>query len=151
MIDQMQLQLLDNNEEDTITWKATASGEYTAKSAYNLQFLGSTYSDFPEQIWKPWAPPRVKVFTWLMMQHIIWTANRLQRRQWPNQYFCALCERNLETPTHLFIECPCTKQLWNKVANWISKPPALPANWPQPAQLSLHRWYEHITSSAQSK
>ena len=27
MIDQMQLQLLDNNEEDTITWTATASGE----------------------------------------------------------------------------------------------------------------------------
>jgi hypothetical protein len=36
-----------------------------------------------------------------MLQNRVWTADRLLRRQWPNQYFCPPCIRNLETIAHL--------------------------------------------------
>jgi hypothetical protein len=35
---------LHENVEDDIIWRLTASGSYTTKSAYEVQFLGSTYS-----------------------------------------------------------------------------------------------------------
>ena len=34
--------------EDTITWTRTASGEYTAKSAYLMQFDGGASSLYPQ-------------------------------------------------------------------------------------------------------
>jgi hypothetical protein len=42
------------------------------------------------------------------------TADRLLLREWPNNYFRALCERNLETAQHLFLECPVAIELWHK-------------------------------------
>lgn len=38
----------NNQEPNTIRWTRTASGEYTAKLAYNLQFEGGIFSTFPE-------------------------------------------------------------------------------------------------------
>jgi hypothetical protein len=37
-------------EEDSIVWTKTASGMYTAKSAYKMQFLGSVGSTFPTKV-----------------------------------------------------------------------------------------------------
>lgn len=107
---------LDQQDDDEITWTQTANGQYSAKSAYNLQFLGSQSSQLPALIWKVWVPPRIKVFMWLLLQHQVWTAGRLQRRGWPNEYFCTFCYRNLETVHHLFIEYPETGKVWTAMA-----------------------------------
>ena len=47
----------------------------------------------------------------LRWQDRIWTAARLQLWGWRNNYFCALCERLLETSLHLFIECPYSRKV----------------------------------------
>jgi hypothetical protein len=52
-----------------------------------------------------------------MLQNRVRTADRLLLRQWPNEYFCLLCIRNLETVTHLLMECPFTRSVWHKSAN----------------------------------
>jgi hypothetical protein len=49
------------------------------------------------------------------LQNKIWTADRLQIRQWPNNYFYQLCYRNLETVQHLFKDCSFTQEIWDKV------------------------------------
>jgi hypothetical protein len=41
---------LSRQEEDSIVWTKTASGMYTAKSAYKMQFLGSVGSTFPTKV-----------------------------------------------------------------------------------------------------
>jgi hypothetical protein len=41
---------LSRQEEDSIVWTKTASGMYTAKSAYKMQFLGSVGSTFPAKV-----------------------------------------------------------------------------------------------------
>ena len=44
-----------NDQEDQITWRWTADGNYSAKSAYLAQFIGS-YSDImANSIWKAHA------------------------------------------------------------------------------------------------
>ncbi len=116
--------------EDSIRWKWTTSGAYTAKSAYQMQFLGSIPSILANVIWKCWAPSKCKFFTWLLLQNRIWTADRLLQREWPNNYFYQLCFRNLETAHHLFYECPITRTIWDTIATRLGIPQLRPQNWP---------------------
>jgi hypothetical protein len=81
-----------------------------------MHFEGQTRSMAPAMIWEPWAPPKIKHFGWLLLHNRLWCADLLQRRQWPNEYFCQLCMRNLETAEHLFFDCPFSKQIWDGVA-----------------------------------
>jgi hypothetical protein len=75
---------LDPNNEDSISWKFTNDGIYSSESAYGMQFFGQTKSSITSLVRKPWAPPKCKSFAWLIIQNRVWTADRLQRRGWPN-------------------------------------------------------------------
>jgi len=44
---------LDTQEDDQITWTPTATGTYSAKSAYDLQLIGKVRSLVAKAIWKP--------------------------------------------------------------------------------------------------
>jgi hypothetical protein len=58
-----------DTRSDEIVWLWSASGEYTAKSAYRMEFQGSTRSNFRALIWQVWAPSRCKFSIWLMLQN----------------------------------------------------------------------------------
>ena len=110
---------LQMDVDDDITWKFEANGEYSAGSAYRAQFLGSTSTVMNKTIWKVWAPPKVKFFSWLAIQNRIWTADRLQKRGWENCGLCALCRRANETSGHLFFKCRFTLRIWRMVKAWL--------------------------------
>jgi hypothetical protein len=82
------------------------TGEYFAKSAYEIQFDGSLVSSFSVTVRRIWAPSQCKFFSWLMLQNRIWTVDMLLLREWMNDYFYPLFRQNLETVIHLFQECP---------------------------------------------
>ncbi|XP_010229804.1 uncharacterized protein LOC104582150 [Brachypodium distachyon] len=106
------------NTPDSIRWTPSPNGVYSTKSAYLLHFIGRSKSDLPSFVWRQWTPPKQKFFAWLLLQDQLWCVDRLQRRCWPNCYFCPLCQRNLETSLHLFIECPFSHQVWCNLAAW---------------------------------
>jgi hypothetical protein len=106
---------LDPDRADDITWKLTGNGQYSSKSAYAMQFFGSTYSTLHKTIWKVWAPPKVKFFAWLANQNRIWTADRLEKRGWPNCGLCPLCKQCVETVEHLFVHCYFTNRIWRSI------------------------------------
>jgi hypothetical protein len=113
-------EILDNvtlteSEPDSITWVPSPDGTYSAKSTYDLHFIGQMRCLSADQTWDAKAPPKCKLFIWLMLQYRIWTAARLLIREWPNEYFCQLCLRNLETTHHLFYECPMAAEIWRQV------------------------------------
>lgn len=103
---------------DCIRWTADSSGCYLASSAYRLQLASSTAAWFKRLIWSVWAPGKLKFFFWLLMLNRLWCSDRLQRRGWPNAYFCPLCVRSLETSVHLIWECPFSKIVWATAASW---------------------------------
>lgn len=128
---------LTSEHEDQIVWTLESSGKYSARSAYEIQFSGHITSNFPKLIWKAWATPRCKFFIWLLLQNRVWTAARLQLWGWRKNYFCALCERNLETATHLFIE------FWTLVAMWSDYNNLQPASWTEHGD--MEEWFMAMT------
>ena len=130
---------LVDSQEDTITWVFTSDGVYSASSAYAAHFIAKTKCEHAMQLWKIKAPPKCKFFLWLLLQNRVWTAARLQVRGWPNEYFCQLCLRNLETAHHLFCECPTAKEIWKHVGIWAQVPSLRPENWTH--EENLQDWF----------
>jgi hypothetical protein len=71
---------LDPNSADTITWRWTATGEYSASSAYRAKFAGSIKTKLKQIIWKPCALQKCKFFAWLVTKYRVWTSDRLATR-----------------------------------------------------------------------
>lgn len=111
--------------------------------------MGSTQSASASAVWKCWVPSKCKFFTWLL-QNRIWTAVRLQQREWPNNYFCQLCFRNLETAHHLFYECPATRKIWDTVATRLGIPQLRLQNWTHTTSLE-DWWIETIRAMTKEK
>lgn len=104
-------------EEDKISWVAGGGSSYSASAAYNLQINGAPSSGIKAAVWKAWAPGTVKIFAWLLHHDRLWCNDRLQRRGWPNEYFFVFCNRNLESSTHLFWDCPFSCSIWQKASS----------------------------------
>jgi hypothetical protein len=139
---------LNEETRDTIRWRFTTSGEYTASSAYLLQFEGSTMSDMVPTIWDGWALGKCKFFIWTAAMNKILTADALLRRGWENEYFCPPCIRNLETPFHLLVECPWSRQIWSALALQFQLPSLNPDSWD--IANSIKSWLHLCISSATS-
>jgi hypothetical protein len=71
---------LSQSGKDEIIWKWTPNGEYTARSAYRIQFYGSYPSFQVGNLWKERAEPKVRVFRWTAMHQKILTADNLASR-----------------------------------------------------------------------
>lgn len=134
----------EDERDDQISWVLDSSGKYSTSSAYNFQFVGQIRTEYQKLIWTAWAPPRCKFFLRLLLQDKFWTAARLQQRGWPNNYFCALCVRNLGTALHLFVECPFSMVVWTTVANWSSYTNLKPTAWN--SSLDLEDWFSQLIS-----
>ena len=93
---------LNPNIEYEIRWWLTENGEYSAKSTYKMQFMGTISSSMAKTVWRPWAPPKKKIFAWLANQNRIWTPDRLARRGWLNCELCPFCKQTAESVAHLF-------------------------------------------------
>ncbi len=115
-----------------------------------MQILGGIPSISTNVIWKCWAPSKCKFFAWLLLQNRIWTVDRLQQREWPNNYFCQHCFRNLETAQHLFYKCSITSTLWDVIATRLGIPQLRPQNWPQTAILE-DWWVQTVHAMAKEK
>ena len=127
---------LNDGTPDSIRWRLEASGEYSARSAYLAQFAGATATDHTATIWKCWAPGKCKFFMWMATLNRILTADALQRRGWENNYFCALCNRSLETPLHLMVDCPWSRKVWSALAAGAHTDALKPESWEDPSTIS---------------
>ena len=93
-------------EDDKIIWKWTSHGDYTAKSAYEIQFRGSFCSFRPTAIWRAHAEGKHRFFAWLLVQEKLLTADKLMARNWSCNPTCSLCSAQPECAQHLCLHCP---------------------------------------------
>lgn len=107
--------ILDPESQDRIRWRWSADGVYSASSAYNAMFFGSTRPLGARQLWKTKAPPKVKHFFWLAMHGRCWTAERRYRHGLQDSDSCALCDQCSESLDHLLLGCVYSRELWSAV------------------------------------
>ena len=95
-----------SDQADTITWKWSANGLYSSKSAYGIQFVGSYCTFNSKAIWKAKAEGKHRFFGWLLLQQKIQTADILLVKGIPCNPVCCLCDQAPETAAHLCLHCP---------------------------------------------
>jgi hypothetical protein len=127
MVNNLNLELNENPNE--ITWKLANNGQYSAKSAYNMQFEGLTLSKMPTLIWEPCATPKCKSFAWLIIRNWVLTADRLDRCGWQNCGNYKLCNQMPESADHLLFKCLFTIRVWNALKDWLGLYEMEPMDW----------------------
>ncbi|CAM0954217.1 unnamed protein product [Alopecurus aequalis] len=105
-----------STEKDSIRWNRTGGGVYSAKSAYQGQFIGRICAPELGKVWAMRTEQKVKFYVWLMLQNRNWTSDRLARRGWPHSALCCFCDQTGESAVHLLLLCPFAKEIWLKVA-----------------------------------
>jgi hypothetical protein len=66
-------------QEDGITWRFESSGQYTATSSYNVQFIGAYPDHNRNKIWKLKVEPKCRFFIWLLLQWKLPTADCIKK------------------------------------------------------------------------
>lgn len=109
------VQLTD--QEDVMRWRWTNDGQYSAKSAYNIQFQGAFCPFNNLAIWKAKVEGKHRFFAWLMVQKKLLTADNMQSRNWPCNPICSLCDQEQETGEHLCLHCVFAQEVWMRMAD----------------------------------
>lgn len=100
---------------DDATWSMHSTGRFTVSSAYftlqNVPTIRSTVSN----IWNLRAPPRYKIFAWLLIHRKILTAENLMKIGYHFPSICYMCRQNEESIHHMFNECTQARMLYEGV------------------------------------
>ena len=128
---------LQSETPDSVTWLWTPNGQYSATSAYEMQFEGSIRFSFRDTIWNSGAPLKCRVFCWLALRGKCNTADCLQKKGWPHNAACVFCLSEQETALHLLATCPVISRLWEKIIRTAALNPNLR---PRADIASLEEW-----------
>jgi len=105
-----------NDTDDQMLWSGgDCSGYLIVKNVYAAitnTLWNTNISGWRKQLWSLHLAPKIKLFTWLLIENKLNTWDILQRKGWVGPNICQLCH-NEETSTHLFIKCSFTRQVWD--------------------------------------
>ncbi|CAN6316435.1 unnamed protein product [Urochloa humidicola] len=124
---------------DLFRWRWTADGIYSSASAYKKMHEGSIHLRGARRIWRSWAPPKVKFFTWLATKKRLWTADRRRRRGLEAHDECWFCNQEAETCDHILVHCSYAKQIWWNMMSCMDCHCSFPN-----ANKSLQGWWSHV-------
>ena len=115
---------LNPDQQDSISWRWTANGVYSAASANRILFAANIKHDFAKMAWNSEAPPKCQFFVWLEIQGRCLTADNLAKHGWPHNSTCLLCQQTPEPETamHILASCPFTQGLWLRVLDLLMMP-----------------------------
>ncbi|KAL3694386.1 hypothetical protein R1sor_008037 [Riccia sorocarpa] len=65
------------------------------------------------KVWKSFLPPREKAWMWKLIQHGLPTLERIRKWRQDEPGTCRRCNREAESPSHLFWSCEHARLVWN--------------------------------------
>ena len=130
--------------DDEVRWKWTANGQYSAVSAYEMQFEGSTRFNYWDIVWSSQAPLKCRIFSWLALLGKCHTADCLQKKGWPHNAACVFCLAEPETALHLLATCPVAIRIWRRMLHTAQLPACLA---PTQDTASLTTWLTDTRAS----
>lgn len=119
------LQPSQTGAEDQYIWQPTSTGVYSAKSGYHaLKAMEATGPrdfavpasefDWIKDIWAGNMSPKLRVFTWSIIQNALPLGVNLKRRGLMAAANCIRCGEE-ETTTHIFFHCPYAQNVWQEI------------------------------------
>nr|CAN63022.1 hypothetical protein VITISV_042518 [Vitis vinifera] len=105
---------------DSRVWSLSSSGLFSVKSFFlALSKVSNPILFLPAKfLWSSKVPSKVKALAWIVAHGKVNTNDKLQlRRPYKSlcPQWCILCKGNRESIDHLFLYCPVTIGLWNKL------------------------------------
>jgi hypothetical protein len=76
-----------SDQKSEIVWKWEPNGHFSVASAYRCQFLGAMSKIPASAIWKSSCEPRSKIFSWLVMNNKVLTADNMIKKKLAMQSF----------------------------------------------------------------
>jgi hypothetical protein len=128
---------------DSIRWRWTESGIYSAASAYRCQFVGSVAPFRSAKSWKGHAEQNCRFFAWMALHGKILTADNLAIRGWPHDPICKLCRIHPEMVQHLTLDCHFSTMVREKIFAWngqLGVPPLA-------GGMTLNDWWDATIST----
>jgi len=111
------VQLLDRPDE--LNWTGgDKSGKLKVKSVYNAlvtKLWKKTIGGWREKLWLWECPQKIKLFVWPVVENKILTWKNLQIKGLVGPGIFHLCKSNWETVKHLFVNCPFTISVWERI------------------------------------
>uniref|UniRef100_A0A803PQM1 Uncharacterized protein n=1 Tax=Cannabis sativa TaxID=3483 RepID=A0A803PQM1_CANSA len=110
-------------EKDRLIWHHSTSGSYNVKSGFHLAThledqLQSSSSDANRDWWKFFwnlsLPPKIRIFSWKVIQHILPVAVALFKRKVIDSAACSLCNSSWESIGHALFGCSHAKNIWKE-------------------------------------
>lgn len=135
--------ILDEQRTYDISWKWTANREYSAKSAYQMQFQGEiTHTNF-STLWTTHSEPKHRFFGWLILHQRTLTTENLLKRHWPCDWIYSLCRSAFEDSNHLAKQCPFTSRVWHHASSQMGYSSFFPQ---QTTHESTADWWDILSS-----
>jgi hypothetical protein len=117
------------DNSDRWLWLGDGIQGFTVKSAFLL--LEGTATNrrilIPDEVfvykklWKCAAPSKVRAFAWQLLQDRIQTKENLYKRRMLqlDQQTCVMCNRCIESASHLFLHCDYAAKVWYALTKWL--------------------------------
>jgi hypothetical protein len=112
--------------EDRFSWKWSADGRFSSKSAYRVLWHGTCALPGATLVWDSFAPLQYKLHAWLALRRRCWTADRRLRRGLPTHTVCPLCNVANETLDHLSLHCTFSQAVWSGLVTRLGLPDIVP-------------------------
>ena len=103
-------------------WGWSPSRNYSAAQGYSeLQApLASSISPVIWKfVWSSYCLPKVNFFSWLLVHKRVLTWENPSKRGFHGPFRCCLCNDDVETSDHLFIECDFFHLVWELVLHGL--------------------------------
>lgn len=111
---------LSPTTQDTMRWYLTNTGDFTLQSTYRaiLHCLSpppaTMYTEnFWLSIWHLGVPYKCQLFMWKLAHQILPVLHRLAKHLHLQNTSCYFCDSQVETTTHLLLQCPFAAAIWS--------------------------------------
>lgn len=100
---------------ELLLWSPTNSPRLTARQAWEVVRARRPPVEWANLVWHRDRVPRHARVVWRAIRGRLCTHDQLQRRGWMLASSCVLCGCASEDHTHLFIHCPYSRSLWERI------------------------------------
>ena len=110
-------------QDDKLAWVSTSTGVFSVRSAYHMekerlrQCIGEStttylHCEIWREIWRLRIPGTHRMFIWRACNNLLPTKENLFSRHLILNPLYPICEREVETVTHILWNCPFSKDCW---------------------------------------